>query len=197
MIIDIESINSSPTELCQIMAENGSDKSLGWHNYTLVYSKLLSSIRDSAENVFELGIGTINSGASLKGWKQYFAKANIFGADILHEVLFSEHRIKTFQCDQLNKQSIKSLWGNFKSIEFDFMLEDGLHTFEANVHFFENSIHKLKKDGYYIIEDVLQSEIQTYLNYFENNKINFSSYKVLNLNNPGNNLDNVIIIIKK
>lgn len=197
MIIDPQYISYEPTELCQIMHKHGSDKALGWHNYTLVYNELLHSIKSDALNIFELGIGTINSGASLRGWKEYFDKANVYGADILHEALFIEHRIQTFQCDQLSKKSIDALWDNFKKVQFDFIIEDGLHTYDANISFFENSFHKLKKGCYYIIEDVLVSEIDRYEQYFKNCKLTFNEYQILNLHNPGNNMDNVLVIIKK
>lgn len=197
MIVDAHKINYEPTELCHIMNRHGSDKSLGWHNYTLVYNELLKSIKSDALNIFELGIGIINSGASLRGWKNYFDKANVYGADILHEALFTEHRIETFQCDQLSKKSIDSLWDNFKKVQFDFIIEDGLHTYDANISFFENSIHKVKKGCYYIIEDVLVSEIDRYEQYFKNCKLTFNDYQILNLHNPGNTMDNVLVIIKK
>lgn len=197
MIIDVNSIKYNTTDLCQIMAKHGSDKALGWHNYTLVYSMLFDEIRASVTNFFELGIGTINSGASLRGWKDYFKKANIFGADILDEALFTEHRIQTYQCDQLDKKSIEALWSNFKTIEFDVILEDGLHTYEANIHFFENSFHKVKKGGFYIIEDILISALPEYEKYFGQCKINLDKVQILNLYNEGNKFDNALIIIKK
>ena len=43
--------------------------------------------------------------------------------------------------------------------QFDIILEDGLHEFAANVTFFENSIHKLSKYGYFIIEDIANKEL--------------------------------------
>lgn len=197
MIVDVDSIDYSTTDLCQIMANQGSDKALGWHNYTLVYRVLFEPIRKSAKNFFELGIGIINSGASLRGWKEYFEKANIYGADILDEALFTEHRIQTYQCDQLDKKSISSLWQNFKNVEFDVILEDGLHTYEANIHFFENAIHKVKKGGYYIIEDVMISALPDYERYFEKCTLEFEKLQILPLHNPGNNYDNALVIIKK
>lgn len=197
MIVDVNSIDYNTTDLCQIMANHGSDKALGWHNYTLVYSILFEKFRNSSINFFELGIGVINSGASLRGWKEYFVKANIYGADILDEALFTEHRIQTYQCDQLDKKSIESLWSNFKRTEFDVILEDGLHNYEANIHFFENSFHKVKKGGFYIIEDVLISALPEYQKYFEQCTFKMSDIQILPLHNPGNNFDNALVIIKK
>jgi len=58
--------------------------------------------------VFELGLGTNNigapssmgaggcSGASLRGWREYFPNAHIFGAESDRDILFDEERIWTF-----------------------------------------------------------------------------------------------------
>ena len=198
MIINPQNINQDSTELCTIMSKHGSDKALGWHNYTLVYHALFNEIKSTATHFFEMGIGTINSGASLRGWKEYFDKAHIYGADILDDALFEEDRIDTFLCDQLNTISIQNMWNYFdKKVKFDVILEDGLHTYEANIHFLEHSIHKVKDGGWYIIEDVQVSEIHRYEKYFENCKLKFSEHQILELHNEGNKYDNVLIIIKK
>ena len=94
-------------------------------------------------------------GASLRGWKDFFPSSEIFGADIDKRILFKEDRITTFYCDQTNPQEIDNLYKNPElSDNFDVIIEDGWHVFEAQVCFFENSIHKLNNNGYYIIEDV-------------------------------------------
>ena len=83
-------------------------------------------------------------GASLYGWSEFFFNSDIFGADIDTEILFNTDKIKTFYCDQTNPHIIKYMWNEPKLQEnFDVIIEDGLHTFNANVCFFENSIHKL------------------------------------------------------
>lgn len=209
MIIDTSKLSTTLTPLCDIMINQGSDKGGGWHNYTLVYNELLKKIKTKAKNVFELGLGTTNlhipsnmdangtSGASLKGWKEYFTKANIFGADIDKDILFEEERIKTFYCDQTSPESILELWSNFEDIEFDFILEDGLHEYNANICFLENSLHKVKKGGFYVIEDILITEIRKYLNYFKSCLLDFQEYQLVDLDNLGNKQDNVLVVIKK
>lgn len=48
---------------------------------------------------------------------------------------------------------IKYIWNDLLLKEnIDIMIDDGLHKFTANVCFFENSIHKLKQNGYYIMK---------------------------------------------
>jgi len=165
-------ISDNPTDLCFIMSHYGSDKghpdNNTWHTYTRYYSALFSPVRYQPLRVFELGIGSINPdirsnmgpdgkpGASLRGWKQFFPNAKIFGADIDQDILFKEERIETFYCDQANVGSVNTMWDNPSLSEegFDIIIEDGLHIFECNVIFFENSFRKLNVGGVYIIEDV-------------------------------------------
>jgi hypothetical protein len=159
------------TILCVIMRNNWSDKGhpnqdMAWHNYTILYTELVRNLKP--KRIFEMGLGSNNlnipsnmgpngtPGASLYGWSEYFKNANIYGADIDKRILFNTDRIKTFYCDQTDKNSILSMWNlsELSNIKFEIILEDALHTFEANKCFFENSIHKLSKTGYYIIEDI-------------------------------------------
>lgn len=168
------------TELCEIMGRHGSDKGSldnrsSWHNYTTLYHALFNTIRGRVSRVFELGLGTNNisipsnmgingkPGASLRGWREYFTKASVFGGDIDSNILFEEDRIKTYYCDQTNPTSISDLW-NAPELKdgFDIIIEDGLHTFDANACFFENSIHKLNAGGYYIIEDISNQDLHKF-----------------------------------
>lgn len=159
------------TELCEIMGKHGSDKGnedlARSHNYTTVYHKLFKKLKNQPINFFELGLGTNNEsvpshmtnsgqpGASLHGWSKFFPYANVFGADIDKGILFQTDRVKTFYCDQTNPKIIDKMWSSdaLKNIEFDIIIEDGYHEHAAQICFFENSIHKLKSGGYYVIED--------------------------------------------
>ena len=121
--------------------------------------------------VFECGLGTNNPnlqsnmtingmpGASLRVWRDYFKNAQIYGADIDKDILFQEDRIKTYYVDQLNTPSIETMWGKIRIQNFDIIIDDGLHTTDANINLFINSFNKLKKNGIYIIEDVHSLEL--------------------------------------
>lgn len=204
-----------PTELCVIMGEYGSDKgskdiNRSWHNYTLLYHKLFSSIKNNKLRVFELGLGTNNTqipanmgingkpGASLYGWAKFFPNASVFGADIDRDILFETNRIKTYYCDQLNPSDIKEMWSNKDLWEpFDIILDDGLHTFDANVCFFENSIFKLKRGGCYIIEDLNRNTHQYWVNKIKEWKTIYPelSFQLVTLPSNSNNLDNSLLVV--
>lgn len=204
------------TPLCEIMGRNKSDKGCitihqSWHNYTTFYYSIFKNLQNEKLRIFELGLGTNNinvpsnmgssgrPGASLYGWEEFFTNSLIYGADIDKDILFNTEKIKTFYCDQTNPDIIKNMWNenNDLSENFDIIIEDGLHTFNANVCFFENSIHKLKPNGYYIIEDILLNEIPLF-----NNKMNewrqlykHLTFTLVKIPSSRNQFDNNLIVI--
>ena len=157
----------APTRACYVMAKYHSDKASRWHNYTTVYSALFNGRRHQPLRIFELGLGTNNPGlpstmgvsgvpgASLRGWRKLFPHAQVYGADVDTTILFQEDRIKTFRCDQLDQVSIRTLWSQPDlQAGMDIIIEDGLHTFEANISFLEGSLEHLRTGGTYVIEDI-------------------------------------------
>lgn len=209
---------SELTPLCEIMKEHNCDKSpIAWkkrHNYTLYYHSLFENIRDKEINFFELGLGSHNkkyeyimhpsykTGASVYGWRDYFPKGQIYGADIDSDILFQEERIHTFFCDQTSPESITDMWRKMNDVNFDVILEDGLHSFDANRTFFENSHHKLKVGGVFIIEDILRSNIESnWKNQIEQWKKKYLGYefKIVEMETLSESYDdnNLIVIQKK
>jgi len=170
-------INTMNNEISKLCEKYGSDKGYvefgkkvpyEWtpHTFSNFYHHLFDYCRDNIQLVFECGIGTNNPtipsnmtttgkpGASLRVWRDYFKNAEIYGADIDEKVLFSENRIKTFYVNQLESKSIRDMWSNINKENFDIILDDGLHNFEAGAQLFKHSYDKLRKCGLYIIEDV-------------------------------------------
>lgn len=209
--------NKNSKSLLGILSEKyGSDKgeitetghSHSWpaHSYTDLYSILFAQNRSSVTKFFECGIGTNNTklpsnmgengkpGASLRMWRDYFPNAVVIGADIDKEILFQEERIRTYYLDQTDPKSVSNFWSEVKLKDFDIMLDDGLHTYEAGITLFENSIHQLAKNGLYIIEDVKIKDMLKYKDYFRKN----NNYEVLyvNLIKTKMGKDNNLVIIK-
>lgn len=202
------------TDLCDIMDRHRSDKASqiisSGHNYTRYYNYLFKDLRTKNINVFELGLGTnnenylynmgkdANPGASLFGWREYFKNANIYGADIDPGCLFNSDRIKTFFCDQTVPWIINQMWDNkYLDFKFDIIIDDGLHRFDANVSFFENSFHKLNKNGVFIIEDINNRNIVEWINKFEyyENRFPQFNFEIICLDCDHNRHDNNLIMI--
>ncbi|MHB1953742.1 MAG: hypothetical protein ACYCOU_08305 [Sulfobacillus sp.] len=138
-------------------------------------------------------------GASLYAWKNYFINSEIFGADIDRNILFSSDRIKTYYCDQTDRQAIMNMWNEPDlNQNFDVIIEDGLHMFEANVTFFENSIHKLKLGGLFIIEDINVRDIDRIRNKIKEWKEMYLNLRFrLELVFHSNQYDNNLLIVQK
>lgn len=182
-------------KLSQIMARCGSDKGNGCHNYSLIYEKLLGGHRERVGRVFELGIGAMGAdgapGASLKGWREYFPNALIFGGDIQERLLFEEDRIRTAMVDQADPDSVDRIFKRFGG-QFDLIIDDGCHEFEANKIFFELGFRQLKDTGIYVIEDVvsrLRDDYKAFLRQYD--------AAILDIPHDFNHEDNCMAIVVK
>jgi hypothetical protein len=215
---NIHYINNSKNNLSLLCEKYGSDKGYldinkstpyGWkaHSYSNFYYNMFNHYKDKIKLIFECGIGTNNlnfpcnmslngkPGASLRVWRDYFINSQVYGADIDKNSLFKEDRIETFYVNQLDSNSIEKMWQDINKIDFDIIIDDGLHTYEAAITLFLNSFDKLKKDGIYIIEDI---------NFIYIDKIykQLSSYNpeliILNDNlNKNKSNDNNLVLIRK
>tara|TARA_R110000868_G_scaffold411613_1_gene705906 strand:+ start:1756 stop:2379 length:624 start_codon:yes stop_codon:yes gene_type:complete len=131
------------------------------HHYLPVYDDLLARIKDTALNVLEVGICF---GGSIKLWHDYFLNATIHGIDCqLYEFVWDElkdkERIKLYTSSALNVTKVDAYepeWvkKTFGGMEFDFMLDDGPHTFESQVAFLDLYLPLLARGGMLIIEDI-------------------------------------------
>lgn len=175
------------------------------HSYTDLYTLLFQHRRMHVLKVFECGLGTNFSdvpsnmskngrpGASLRVWKDYFPSAIIIGADVDRRVLFTEERIFTYYVDQTDASTINQLWIDAGIDEFDIMIDDGLHTFEAGRCLLENSIHKLSRDGIYIIEDVSDADLIKFKKYMDDKNHNYKVVRLQRANSTSSN-NNLILV---
>lgn len=208
--LDYTFLSNSKTnqKLKNLMDFYGSDKGgkNNHHNFAQYYSQIFNIRKDKIKNFLEIGLGTNNLDipsnmgekgkplASLRAWRDYFKNANIYGADIDKNILKNESRIKTFYVDQTDPNTIDEMFKNIGVSNFDIILEDGLHEYNANICFFENSVKFLANDGIYIIEDVYYKDQEKFIKYFEKKNYNFSVVDIFHNNNIANNC---LIVIEK
>ena len=154
--------NCEANKLASLFESYGSDKSTH-HNYHLLYGPLLRKIEPS--RFLEIGLGTNYTdvlsnmgetgkpGASLRAFRDFLPKASIFGADIDKRVLFTEERIKTFYVDQTSPDSFTQLSKHMGSEPFDVVIDDGLHSPNANLATMLFAMSILKPSGLFVVED--------------------------------------------
>ena len=149
-------------KLRSLLTDYGSDKATT-HDYHLFYASLFKDPL-TVTSVFEVGLGTNNThvisnmgrfgkpGASLRAFRDYFANAKIEGADIDRDVLFQESRIHTHWVDQTAAESFLDL--NIPEDSIDLVIDDGLHSPDANLTTLSYFLNKIKVEGWVIIEDI-------------------------------------------
>lgn len=176
LLDDPHAIKSGPnTRMCEIMDRNGSNKNHRQHVfYTPFYDALFVNM--DPKFVMEFGIGSQNPGmpfnmrgqptipgGSLRGWREAFPGAIIFGGDIDEAVLFSDDRIRTYHVNAMDPSIISKMWERVKidipdDARFQIIVDDAYHEFTANKNLFEGSVDMLATGGFYVIEDILQEE---------------------------------------
>lgn len=210
--VDIDAIvhMGAKTELCDIMNIFGADKATR-HNYSVLYHHLLKHLRNQHPYVFELGLGSCNPEyfhttctpyASAYAWREYFPFGRIYGADIDETLAGTQDRMYTFHVDQTNVNSIRNMWAqpSVYNVQFDVIIDDGYHDYNANTTFLSNSFQKLKHGGWYIIEDLApetfarfeQDQHTIYRELF-----NPQLFQLCRLQHRNETFDNNMLIIKK
>lgn len=134
--------------------------------YQDVYGRVLAHLRGTSPRVLEVGIGvndptaasgmeaTHRPGASLVGWSHYFGQAEVHGADIDRRVLIDTDRYVTHYVDQRDRDAISALAAEVGA-PLDVIVDDGLHTAEANALTVVGLLPLLSPRGVLVVEDVL------------------------------------------
>lgn len=160
---DTSEKQAAALRLKELFDHYGSDKGDTNHRYHLLYGALLASTDASA--LLEIGLGTNNvsvvssmgsqgkPGASLRAFRDYLPGAHIYGADVDRGILFNEERISTFFVDQTDLDSFSTLSAAVPE-EFDLIIDDGLHSPNANLATLVFGLNRLKVNGYFLVEDI-------------------------------------------
>jgi len=159
---------SSSQRLKELFDKHGSDKATE-HDYHHVYGEILRE-GDCVRSVLEIGLGSNHEdvvshmgragrpGASLRAFREYLPNAMIYGADVDRRILFEEERIKTFFVDQTDLSSLDAL-GQRIDRNFDLIVDDGLHSPNANIAVLAFSLKRLKPGGWIVVEDIAERSL--------------------------------------
>ncbi|MCK4782633.1 MAG: hypothetical protein KAV87_02700 [Desulfobacteraceae bacterium] len=109
--------------------------------------------------ILEIGVGGYSNpkvgGASLRMWKKFFPRSQIFGIDFFDKSSLEESRIKIFQGDQSDTAFLHDLAEKIGHI--DIIIDDGSHINEHVKISFKTLFPYLKDGGFYVIEDLQTS----------------------------------------
>lgn len=158
---------SAQQSLRDLFTKFGSDKAR--NGYERVYGTILQS-PDQITDMLEIGLGTNNEdvasnmgangkpGASVRSFGEFMPNANIFGADFDKRILFQEKNIKTYFVDQTDMQTLNALASTIGK-KLDFIIDDGLHSANANIATVIFAISQLKDGGWYVCEDIRDVQV--------------------------------------
>ena len=152
------------------------------HHFTDFYHEKLNHLRNDKINLLEIGIMT---GQSLRMWKEYFPNGNIYAVDLNNLKHYQEDRIIIEQCDQTDHIKMNTI---FKDVKFDIIIDDGGHSMFQQQFSLISIFNRLKKGGFYILED-LHTSLEYH--YFYNNDLSKkTSLELLeNFSNKNENFD--------
>jgi len=148
----------------RLFGAHGSDK--GAHGYAPVYNFVFRSLDRPDFSLLEIGLGTNDPaaistmgasgrpGASLRAFRDHMPKATIYGADIDRNILFSEQGIRTGWLDQTDPATFDGLISQLGCSSFDVIIDDGLHSSEANLNTIDFWRRSSPRGGWVVIEDI-------------------------------------------
>ena len=168
--------------LTEIARQYKTDKA-NEHSYTGHYEFHFDRMRNENIKILEIGIGgyseSTEGGGSLKMWRDYFTKANIYGFDIQPKIDINEDRIKIWQGNQVDDDFLSHIIDEIG--ELDIVVDDGSHLSEHVIHTFNFIFPRMKTGGIYVVEDTQtsywksmggdyknHSNLNTTMNYFKN-----------------------------
>ena len=125
----------------------GTDKSSRVHHFTKHYEVYFELLRELPLKILEIGV---QSGASLRMWKQYFPKAQIVGIDYYDVDVMEEDRIKVIRGEQKDPKVLEEV---LLHGPFDIIIDDGSHKNPDIMASFDYLFPRMKPGGIYVIED--------------------------------------------
>ena len=157
------------------------------HGYEKAYEPFFEPLKYKEINILEVGVW---KGQGLEELKDYFPNAQIYGIDIFtrpEEIVvqvgekivnsaisnrsmnpseisvLSNENVHWAKCDSTASNCSSIITNTFgKDIQFDIIIDDGLHQPEANALTLKNLWPLLKDNGIYFVEDVWPLDRMTY-----------------------------------
>ncbi len=126
------------------------------HDYAMHYQQHFQPLRHLPLNLLEIGVGGYDDptqgGNSLRMWKNYFPRANIYAIDLHDKSALQEPRIRIFQGSQADPDFLKRVAGEIGRL--DIIIDDGSHINEHVISTFQILFPLLAENGIYAMEDL-------------------------------------------
>ena len=154
----LDAVSPRPRDLTELAVRFESDK-WGGHWYTPHYARYFEPYQDLPVRVLEIGVGGYNipgaGGASLRMWKHYFRRGQIFGLDLFDKSELAENRLQILQGDQGDPEYLDAMAREFGP--FDLVIDDGSHFSDHVITSFHALFPHVRPGGMYVVEDLQTS----------------------------------------
>lgn len=188
-------------DLIEAFNNSTSDKNKK-HKYAVIYDYILNSHylkKGSPLNILEIGI---QAGPSIDVWDKSPIIDQVVGVDITTKEWFnnacksnntlweySDRVTLHHSKDAYSEDFVKSLEGQ----KFDIIMDDGPHTWESQVKFFNLYYDLLDEGGVLMCEDI----VSNYLPQLKQLANDYEDFYVFDLRTKADNIDEIITILKK
>ena len=167
----------------------GSDKS-GFHTYEYVYDNLFED-RSVVSEILEVGIAY---GGSARAWKSLFPNAMITGLDNNIDTFFHEDRIVSMFVDQTRGWTFDNFIKIVKDTKYDLIIDDGCHSLNETVLTFRKLLPLLKHGGIFVVEDIREDLLPSWIEIVEELKSHGYKYTLYNMMDKATCYDDNIVI---
>ena len=147
--------------LKELFNKYGCDKAKK-HHYHTVYQPEFEPLQNESINILEIGVF---KGESASAWIDFFPNATVYGLDIFVRVsaedipILQHPRVKWLKGDSTHPSVSGAIQKAWPDVQFDIIIDDGLHRPEANALTFINLFPFIKSTGSYYVEDVWPLDI--------------------------------------
>jgi len=161
-----EQVRNTSEIIGELFEKYGSDKSTV-HNYQIVYAAIMCTFNMPVK-ILEIGLGSNNTliasnmgpegkpGASLRAFKEFLPESRITGADIDKTIKVEDCTV--FFVDQTNPETFEDISRN-GDLLYDLIIDDGLHSPDANLNTILFGLKHISQNGYIVIEDIPESAL--------------------------------------
>lgn len=134
---------------------HGTDKWGSHHWYTPHYEAHFRALRRKRLKILEIGVGGYADpnagGESLRMWKHYFPRSEIYALDLHDKSPLEEQRIRIFQGSQADPELLRHVVQEMGRL--DIVIDDGSHVNEHLITSFRTLFPLLEAGGIYAVED--------------------------------------------
>ena len=164
MTIVLGALSARPPDLGALAVRFGSDKWGNVHWFTQHYERHFARLRDEPVRLLELGIGGYEhpdqGGGSLRMWRSYFRRGQVYGLDLFSKTDLDGIRLRTLRGDQNDPDCLARIAAEFGP--FDIIIDDGSHINEHVLTSFRALFPHVRPGGFYVIEDLWTSYLPGY-----------------------------------